>query len=74
MVTAGLNWRKGRVALVSGNLRQWKDAVVELCGITQTRKVGNTVSDFFCQLGLQYIFSDFNRKNLSNGLFLLESK
>jgi len=74
MSMAKLADNKGRVALVSGNLRQWKDAVVELCKVTQTRVVGNTVSGFFSKLGLQYVFSDFNRKALPSGLFLLEYK
>ena len=74
MVMAKLADNKGRVALVSGNLRQWKEAVVELCKVTQTRAVGNIVSGFFFKLGLQYVFSDFNRKTLPTGLFLLEHK
>ncbi len=74
MMTANLVERKGRAALVSGNLKQWRDATVELSRISQTRKVGNTVLDFLFKLGLQSIFSSFNRQPRSNGMFLLESK
>ncbi len=57
---------KGRFALVSGSLKEWKDAIVELSSAEisniEMQWVTETLLDFFSQFGLKYIFSAASSK------------
>ena len=64
----------GRIALVSGSLRAWKEAVVLMSSRPLLSKLSFDFLVFFKQLGLGYVFADYTHKKLTNGTFLLEYK
>jgi hypothetical protein len=67
-----------RVAYISGTLLQWRTAVIAaLDNIehdVEIRYIFNKALEFFNQCGFKYIFSNYSRKNLADGTFLLEYK
>ena len=52
--------KKGRFALVSGTLGEWKDAIAELSKdkSSETRRVLETLLGFFSTLGLKHVFTN----------------
>ena len=49
--------RGGHIALVSGNLADWRCLTIGLCKDPEDYKLGKSLLNSFFQLGLQYIFS-----------------
>jgi len=73
---------KGRLAVVSGTLRQWKSAII-ICSRLKApwinipkdvRWVFNNCLDYFNQFGLGNIFDNYRRIQLKDGTLLLEKK
>lgn len=58
--------KKGRFALVSGTLKEWKDAIAEMNNVKLSEMlwVTETLLEFFNQLGLKYIFVEERRLRL----------
>ena len=52
--------KKGRFALVSGTLGEWKDAITELSKdkSSETQCIVETLLGFFSTLGLKHVFAD----------------
>ena len=70
---------KGRVAVVTGTLKQWQDAIINTLNTTspknnELRWVFSQCLDFFYQLGLQDIWHDYRKRALQDQTYLLESK
>ncbi len=66
-------------AIVSGTLRQWKDATTTCLDSTNTpseemRKVFDTCYHFFGVCGVQAIFDSHRKLGLNDGTYLLEHK
>ena len=75
--TRGLN--KSRVAIVTGNLKQWKDAIVgclnqQLVRNFELRWTFNQCLDFLHAAGLRNVFDSYRRKGLGDKTYLLEFK
>lgn len=70
---------KGRVIIITGTLKQWKDAIVICLGQKlvknfELRWIFNQCLDCFYQAGLRNIFDDYKRKELEDQTYLLEYK
>lgn len=70
---------KGRVAVVSGTLKQWKEAIIvcldqKLVKNFELRWVFNQILDYLYQAGLRNIFDNYRKKGLEDQTFLLEFK
>lgn len=68
---------KGRLAIVAGTLRQWRDAVIVCCQPQQKerlRRIFNKIKSLFDQLGLSDIWFEYSTHNLKDGTFYLEFK
>lgn len=66
-----------RLALVSGTLDKWRDAVILFCdksGSKRLRLIFNQIKRAFDQLGLQDVFFEFSLRDAGDGTFLLENK
>jgi len=75
--TRGLN--KIRVAIVTGTLSQWKDAIVscldqKMVHNFELRWTFNQCLDFLHAAGLRAVFDNYRRKGLDDKTFLLEYK
>ena len=66
--------QNGRIAIVSGNLVDWRRLTIELCKDSRDYKLGKNLLDFFFQFGLQYIFANYSRQQQPNGTLLLKYK
>jgi hypothetical protein len=78
-VTTAKSKNKGRVAIVTGNLQRWKDAIViclnqSLIKNFELRWAFNQCLDCFYSAGLRNIFDDYRKKGLKDKTFLLEYK
>jgi hypothetical protein len=68
---------KGRVAIVSGNLKQWKYAITT---ILESKRRGelcwafNACHQTFCRLGLTGVWSDYRKRSVDENTYLLEYK
>ena len=78
-VTTARGKNKGRVAVVTGNLKQWKDAIIvcldqKLIKNYELRWVFNQCLDFLYVAGLRNIFDDYRKSGLEDQTYLLEYK
>ena len=78
-VTTARGKDKIRVALVTGNLKQWKDAIIicldkSLIKNFELRWVFNQCLDFLYAAGLRNIFDDYRKSGLEDRTYLLEYK
>ena len=64
----------GRVAIMSGTLREWKATAVAVSAVPKLRWLCSALLGFFQQLGLEHIFADYKRIPSGDGNFLLEHK
>jgi len=64
----------GRVAQVSGTLREWKATTIAVSAVPKLRWLSSALLGFFKQMGLEYIFADYKRIPSNDGYFLLEHK
>jgi len=65
---------KQRAAVVSGNLSQWREAVILFCNREspeRLRRMFNEIEYRFEQLGLADLWNDYRRDNLSDSTFYL---
>lgn len=71
------------LSIIDGDLNQWEQAVISAChsGVyggnhrvypEETVELFNGVLQFFESIGLNELWSDFRKRDLGNGLFLLE--
>jgi hypothetical protein len=68
---------KGRVAIVSGNLKQWKDAVTTALSSKHSPDIlwiFNECHQTFCQLGLTAVWGDYRKIPVTGTTYLLEYK
>jgi hypothetical protein len=68
---------KGRVAVVSGTLDLWVNAIVTCCrpnNKLRLKELFNGIKLIFDQLGLQDVFFEFNLRSHTDGTFYLELK
>jgi hypothetical protein len=68
---------KGRIAVVSGNLKQWKDAVVSALRSKQNPDVlwiFKECHQVFCEMGLTAVWSDYRKIPVTELTYLLEYK
>lgn len=64
-----------RAAIVSGTLKQWREAVIVCCNATATervRRLFNQIKGMFDQVGLADIWFEFSLKGLPDKTFFLE--
>lgn len=64
----------GRVAVVSGNLKSWKDAVIVMCReevSKRSRALFNTIKEMFDNIGLADIWFDYRASSNQDSTFLL---
>jgi hypothetical protein len=67
----------GYVAIVSGNLEVWRNAVITCCQLDvllSLRSLFNEVKSMFEQIGLADIWFGFSSQGLPDGTFFLEYK
>lgn len=64
----------GRVAVVTGTLKQWKDATLACVKPYEVRWILNQCLGYFRQLGLGIIWDDCRKQGLKDGTYLLEYK
>lgn len=79
IVSARLKEKRGRAAIVSGTLKQWKDATINiLCSNEKrNRELRWTFSqclNFFFHLGLHDIWHDYRKRSMKDQTYLLEEK
>lgn len=63
------------VAIVTGTLRDWREATIMLCNRNQPERlrwIFNEVKRVFDQLGLPDLFFEFNLRDCRDGTFYLE--
>ena len=68
ILSTRLSEGKGRVALVSGVLEEWKSALAELYQYPSLRQVTEALLGYFNHYGLHYVFSGRNSLNGWKGL------
>lgn len=78
-VTTARGLNKTRIAIVTGTLSQWKDAIVsclnqKLIRNFELRWTFNQCLDFLYAAGLRNVFDDYRRKGLEDRTFVLEYK
>jgi len=78
-VTSAKAKDKGRVAVVSGTLEEWKAAIItcldkSLVRNFELRWVFNSCLDIFYSAGLRNVFDDYRKKGLEDQTYLLEYK
>ena len=64
----------GKVAVVTGNLKVWKDATLACLRPYEVRWIFNQCLEYFYQLGLGIIWNDCRKQGLKDGTYLLEYK
>jgi hypothetical protein len=77
VVSAPRKQPKGRVAVVSGNLKQWKDAIVTALGVKHSSEIlwiFKECHQVFCQLGLTSVWHDYRKRPVTKQTYLLEYK
>lgn len=79
IISTRLKEKKGRAAIVSGTLKQWKDAIINILNPTIKRNrelcwVFSQCLDFFYQLGLHDIWHDYRKHATPDETYLLEEK
>lgn len=78
IISTRLKEKKGRAAIVSGTLKQWKDAIINILSTNkrnqELRWVLSQCLDFFYQLGLHDIWHNYRKRSLSDRIYLLEEK
>lgn len=68
---------KGRAAIVTGTLRQWKNAIINILSSKKNKEacwVFSFCLDTFQQFGLQGIFHNYRKKLVDENVYLLENK
>ncbi len=65
---------KKKISIVSGTLRQWRDALVTYQNTKETRLIFNKCLHFFAQLGLGNIWDSYRKQTMDDETFLLEMK
>ncbi len=78
-VTTARGKDKIRIAVVTGNLKLWKDAIIvcldkSLIKNYELRWVFNEILDCFYSAGLRNIFDDYRKQGLEDHTYLLEYK
>lgn len=78
-VTSARGKDKGRVAVITGNLQQWKDAIItcldkQLIRNYELRWVFNQCLDFLYSAGLRNVFDNYRKSGLEDHTYLLEYK
>lgn len=78
-ITTARGKNKIRVAVVTGNLKQWKDAIIicldkSLIKNFELRWVFNEVLNCFYSVGLRNVFDNYRKKGLEDQTYLLEYK
>jgi len=73
--------KNGRVAVVSGTLKQWRDAIINILNADKSVKRNQDLRwafsqclDFFFRLGLQDIWHNYRQQSHKNQIYLLEEK
>lgn len=66
--------KKDRVTVLSGTLRQWREAMVTVQESKETRLIFNKCFAFFMKLGLGNIWDNYRKLTLEDETFLLEYK
>lgn len=79
IISTRLKEKRGRAAIVSGTLKQWKDAIINILCPTikrnrELRWVFSQCLDFFFQLGLHDIWYNYRKHGLPDETYLLEEK
>ena len=77
IISTRLKEKRGRAAIVSGTLKQWKDAIINILTIKRNRElcwVFSQCLDFFFHLGLQDVWHHFRRQSKKDQTYLLEAK
>jgi hypothetical protein len=65
---------EGRVAIFSGNLAEWRDAIIVCCGPNEPKKLRllfNVVKQAFDKLGLSDIWYEYSAESHKDGTFYL---
>lgn len=68
---------EGRVLIMSGNLHVWKDAVLTCLDKSAPRRVRemfNIIRSCFTDLGLDYVWSEYRRRQMPDHTYFLEYK
>ncbi len=69
--------KNGRVAIVTGTLGQWKQAVISILSNKTTgeaRQIFSYCYDFFQSIGLQSVWAEYRKKQTGPNMYLLEYK
>ena len=75
METTDLNiLSKKKIAIVSGTLKQWRDALVTYQNTKETRLIFNMCLSFFAKMGLGNIWDNYRKQTMDDNTFLLEYK
>ncbi len=65
---------KKKISVVSGTLRQWRDALVTYQNTKETRLIFNMCLHFFAKMGLGNIWDSYRKHTMNDDTFLLEMK
>ncbi len=65
---------KKKISVVSGTLRQWRDALVTYQNTKETRWIFNRCLYFFVKMGLGNIWDSYRKQTMGDDTFLLEYK
>lgn len=65
---------KKKISVVSGTLRQWRDALVTYQNTKETRQLFNRCLYFFVKMGLGNIWDSYRKHTMGDDTFLLEYK
>jgi len=81
IVSTRLKEKRGRIAIVSGTLKQWREAIINILNGDKLVKrnqdlcwVFSQCLDFFFQLGLQDIWHNYHKQATKDQIYLLEEK
>ncbi len=76
METTDLNILSSRkkISIVSGTLKQWRDALVTHQNTKETRLIFNKCLNFFAKMGLGNIWDSYRKRTMGDNTFLLEYK
>lgn len=64
-----------QLILTSGTLQEWRNSIYDCCNLLSPKDIRiimNGVLDVFYGIGLSLIFSDFLRRDLNDGTFILK--
>lgn len=66
--------RKGKISIISGTLKQWRNALITQQKNKEARLIFNQCLSFFFKFGLGNIFDNYRKHVLEDNTFLLEYK